>query len=201
MPSSWFSCSGPGLSAKRSASCSKRRASTRATSPPSRPSTRAACYCCGWGRAGRRGRRIRFSRGCWAGTWCLGGGGLRTVVLISRLSSMWRQGWCLRLAKLSIQGSKVTGDALSEPIKEMLSPEIRGKIRERAWPVFASLSWAFVMYVFRWYPDMIQPSLRSSMKYMYVTAEIDRHRFILTQDRYVNSDHWDSFRNFLIHNQ
>merc|ERR1711939_585349 len=49
--------------------------------------------------------------------------------------------------------------------------------------VFASVSWAFVMYIFRWQPESIQPSLRSSMKYIYV-----------------NSDYWDSFRNFLIYN-
>ena len=35
-----------------------------------------------------------------------------------------------------------------------------------AWPLFASLSWASVMFLFRWYPDTLQPSLRSSMKYM-----------------------------------
>ena len=35
-----------------------------------------------------------------------------------------------------------------------------------AWPLFASLSWASVMFLFRWYPDTLQPSLRSSMRYM-----------------------------------
>jgi hypothetical protein len=33
------------------------------------------------------------------------------------------------------------------------------------------LSWAFVMYIFRWQPESIQSSLRSSMKYMYVPAD------------------------------
>ena len=47
--------------------------------------------------------------------------------------------------------------------------EMRGKIQSNAWPVFASLSWAMVMWIFRWYPDTIQPSLKSSMKYMYVS--------------------------------
>ena len=41
-------------------------------------------------------------------------------------------------------------------------------IRQRSWPVFASLSWASVMWMFRWYPEMLQPSLRNSMTYMYV---------------------------------
>jgi hypothetical protein len=51
---------------------------------------------------------------------------------------------------------------------QALSLEMRQRIQANAWPVFASLSWAFVMYIFRWEPDSIQPSLRSSMKYMYV---------------------------------
>lgn len=46
-------------------------------------------------------------------------------------------------------------------------PDPNGSTTRNAWPVFASLSWAFVMYIFRWYPDMLQPSLRNSMKYMY----------------------------------
>lgn len=41
-------------------------------------------------------------------------------------------------------------------------------VRKRSWPVFASLSWASVMWLFRWYPEMLQPSLRNSMAYMYV---------------------------------
>ena len=42
----------------------------------------------------------------------------------------------------------------------------RENINANAWPVFASLSWAMVMWIFRWHPDTLQPSLRSSMKYM-----------------------------------
>lgn len=41
-------------------------------------------------------------------------------------------------------------------------------LRKHSWPVFASLSWASVMWLFRWYPETIQTSLRSSMTYMYV---------------------------------
>lgn len=43
------------------------------------------------------------------------------------------------------------------------------RLRENSWPVFASVSWASVMWLFRWYPEMLQPSLRSSMQYMYVS--------------------------------
>lgn len=44
--------------------------------------------------------------------------------------------------------------------------DARAKIQNNAWPIFASLSWASVMYLFRWYPDTLQPSLKSSMQYM-----------------------------------
>lgn len=49
-----------------------------------------------------------------------------------------------------------------------LNEEQLAIIRTRSWPVFASLSWASVMWMFRWYPEMLQPSLRNSMTYMYV---------------------------------
>ena len=42
----------------------------------------------------------------------------------------------------------------------------REKIQINAWPVFASFSWAFVMWIFRWHPETIQSSLKSSMTYM-----------------------------------
>ncbi|KAK5144859.1 hypothetical protein LTR04_001457 [Oleoguttula sp. CCFEE 6159] len=61
---------------------------------------------------------------------------------------------------------------------------IRELVRRNSWPVFASLSWAMVMYLFRWHSDTLQPSLRSSMNYIYV-----------------NADHWDSLRNFIWHNK
>jgi len=61
--------------------------------------------------------------------------------------------------------------------------QLRDQVSNNAWPVFAALSWAIVMWLFRWYPHVLQPSLRSSMKYLYV-----------------NADHWDGMRNFLIHN-
>lgn len=57
-------------------------------------------------------------------------------------------------------------------------------ISHYAWPVFASLSWALVMHLFRWHPAELQPSLRSSMTYIYA-----------------NSDEWDCLRNFVWHNK
>lgn len=57
------------------------------------------------------------------------------------------------------------------------------RLRDVAWPVFASLSWGGVMWIFRWEEESLQGSLRSSMKYIYV-----------------NADHWDGWRTFLWHN-
>jgi hypothetical protein len=48
------------------------------------------------------------------------------------------------------------------------NPETRAMLQKNAWPVVASLSWATVMYIFRWHPEAVQPSLRSSMTYMCV---------------------------------
>ncbi|QIW98118.1 hypothetical protein AMS68_003636 [Peltaster fructicola] len=45
------------------------------------------------------------------------------------------------------------------------------RIRENAWPIFASVSWASVMWLFRHHPDMLQPSLRSSMQYIFANSE------------------------------
>ena len=61
----------------------------------------------------------------------------------------------LALARLSVQ----KGGAVPR--------ELRERVTNNAWPVFAALSWALVMWLYRWHPQTIQPSLRSSMKYMY----------------------------------
>lgn len=57
-------------------------------------------------------------------------------------------------------------------------------IRRNSWAVFASVSWGMVMWLFRWHPDVLQPSLRSSMQYLYDNAE-----------------QWDSFKNWFWHNR
>jgi peroxisomal membrane protein 4 len=81
---------------------------------------------------------------------------------------------CLSLAELSIRPS----------VGIIRNHELSKRISHDAWPVFAALSWASVMWLFRWYPDTLQTGLKSSMDYIYV-----------------QSDHWDSLRNFLIYNK
>ncbi|GAB7365196.1 hypothetical protein MBLNU230_g6282t1 [Neophaeotheca triangularis] len=104
-----------------------------------------------------------------------------------------------------------------------LSEQQLTAVREKSWPVFAAMSWASVMWMFRWYPEMLQPSLRSSMTYMYVESfpfvapfsslpllqwkELEYHTTDMAADecspvpRYDNADRWDSARNFLWHNK
>jgi len=64
------------------------------------------------------------------------------------------------------------------------SPELSKRISHDAWPVFAAMSWGMVMWLFKWYPETVQLGLRSSMDYIYV-----------------QSDHWDSLRNFIFYNK
>lgn len=65
----------------------------------------------------------------------------------------------LSLAKLAVQPNM-------HPLSSLITPEARASITDHAWPVFASFTWAFVMYIFRWYPETLVSSLRSSMVYM-----------------------------------
>ncbi|RDW60234.1 peroxisomal membrane protein 24 [Coleophoma crateriformis] len=81
---------------------------------------------------------------------------------------------CLSLALLSVRPS--TGI--------IRTTELQKKIEYNAWPIFAASSWGLIMHLFRWYPDTVQSGLRSSMDYIYV-----------------QSDHWDGLRNFIIHNK
>lgn len=67
----------------------------------------------------------------------------------------------LALAKLAVEPNM-------HPLSPLFTPEARAKIYDHAWPAFASCSWALVMYIFRWYPETLASSLRSSMVYMYV---------------------------------
>ncbi|KAI2781627.1 peroxisomal membrane protein 4 [Daldinia loculata] len=84
----------------------------------------------------------------------------------------------LALARLAVKPEGGTGLPL------VSRQGVSESITRYAWPVFASLSWASVMHLFRYHPDDLQPSLRGSMTYIYQQA-----------------DHWDSLRNFIWHNK
>ena len=49
-----------------------------------------------------------------------------------------------------------------------LREKVKTQLQKNSWPVFAAMSWGLVMWLFRWHPDTVQSSLRSSMKYMWV---------------------------------
>ncbi|OJD26806.1 hypothetical protein ACJ73_01808 [Blastomyces percursus] len=87
-------------------------------------------------------------------------------------------------ARVVLAMAKIAVEPGTHGLSHLITPEARNQIYANAWPAFASLSWAFVMYLFRWYPAAIQSSLRSSMTYIYA-----------------DSDHWDSLRTLLLHNK
>ncbi|CAJ0769360.1 18736_t:CDS:2 [Entrophospora sp. SA101] len=53
-----------------------------------------------------------------------------------------------------------------------------------SFPIFAALVWGTVMWLFRHNRDVLQPSLQSSMQYLYL-----------------DSDKWNSLKTFLWHNK
>lgn len=81
---------------------------------------------------------------------------------------------CLAMARLAIKPGRGLPVVSAEPL--------HSRISHYAWPAFASLSWATVMLLFRHHPEDLQPSLRSSMTYIYSDC-----------------DQWDSLRTLLCH--
>lgn len=54
----------------------------------------------------------------------------------------------------------------------------------QTFPIFASLVWATVMFLFYNERDVLQPSLQASMQYIYI-----------------DSNRWNTLKNFLWHNK
>lgn len=82
----------------------------------------------------------------------------------------------LALAKLLIKPGHGVPVLAAEPT--------HSRISYYAWPAFASLSWGMVMWLFKNHPEDLQPSLRSSMTYIYKDCES-----------------WDSLRTLVWHNK
>jgi hypothetical protein len=61
-------------------------------------------------------------------------------------------------------------------------PAGREAVRQHGWTAFATLSWAAVMWLFKWHPEVVQPSLRSSMNYMYVSVGFAKNQANGTAD-------------------
>ena len=60
----------------------------------------------------------------------------------------------LALAQLSVQEGGII------PVQH------QGRVANNAWPVFAALSWASVMWLHEYHSEALQPGLKTSMRYM-----------------------------------
>jgi hypothetical protein len=91
---------------------------------------------------------------------------------------------CLALAKLAVQqrhvGSAGPGSSGGGGFELFGDGELRRALVRNGWPAFASLSWAMVMYIFRWHPESVQSSLRNSMSYMWVLLDRGLRIYMLT---------------------
>jgi hypothetical protein len=82
---------------------------------------------------------------------------------------------CLALAKLAVQQRHVsTGGPGGGGLELFGDGDLRRALVRNGWPAFASLSWAMVMYIFRWHPETVQSSLRNSMSYMWVLCSLEK---------------------------
>ncbi|KAH8717895.1 hypothetical protein BB8028_0002g11580 [Beauveria bassiana] len=84
---------------------------------------------------------------------------------------------CLGLAKIAVKPG-------ATPLPWVADEPLRSRINSAAWPVFAALSWGTVMLLFKYHPDELQSSLRSSMTYIYKDC-----------------DSWESLRTLVWHNK
>ncbi|KAK9353773.1 Tim17/Tim22/Tim23/Pmp24 family-domain-containing protein [Lipomyces doorenjongii] len=69
-------------------------------------------------------------------------------------------------------------------VKKRLIPSLHDDVGNKVWPAFAAVCWGLVMYMFRTDPDVLQPSMKTSMDYIYL-----------------DSNRWDSLRNLVWHNE
>lgn len=115
-----------------------------------------------------------FLAGLFGGYWVFGHGKGATSSVNQQIVIYVFARVVLALAKLAVQppgdnalvGSHYGGHGGAGFLG--LNAEQTKAVQRYAWPVFASVSWASVMWLFEGYPDTLQPSLRSSMTYMYV---------------------------------
>ncbi|KAI5796550.1 Tim17/Tim22/Tim23/Pmp24 family-domain-containing protein [Geopyxis carbonaria] len=110
----------------------------------------------------------------WAGLlagWAVFGRGPRSAVKEQIVVYVFAR-VCLAAAKLGVEKGAVPG------VLNVGGTEVPW------WGVFAALSWGCVMWLFRWHPEKVQGSLRSSMTYLYT-----------------NADHWTGWKDFLWHNK
>jgi len=175
---------------------------------------------------GKEARVHSFVAGLFGGYWVFGHGRGASSSVNQQIVIYVFARVVLALAKLAVQprgdNSLVGGSYGAHGGKGLLglSEAQMDLVRRKSWPVFASVSWASVMWLFTHYPDTLQPSLRSSMTYMYVlfsfvllslslrrdrgesTAYTGADEYILfVRNRYTNADKWDGGKTFFWHNK
>ncbi|KAI0136397.1 putative peroxisomal membrane protein [Xylariales sp. AK1849] len=142
---------------------------------------KSVCYMLKWygSTPGKEGKYDTFVAGLLGGYFVFGGRSKRS----GKISSVNQQivvyvfaRVVLALARLAVK----PGHGMP-----VVSTESRStSISHYAWPVFAATSWAMVMHLFRYHPEDLQSSLRSSMNYIYK-----------------ESNDWDGLRTFIWHNK
>ena len=162
---------------------------------------------------GKESNSHTFLAGLFGGYWVFGHGRGASSSVNQQICLYVAARVVMALAKLAVQppgdnslvGSSYGGHGGKGILS--LSEDQIAAIQRYSWPVFASTSWALVMWLFRWYPETLQPSLRSSMNYMYVFLSCVSLTLVLFANpwvshcSYTNAEKWDSSRNFLWHNK
>ncbi|PGH07750.1 hypothetical protein AJ80_07955 [Polytolypa hystricis UAMH7299] len=106
------------------------------------------------------------------------------IVFGRRRGSVTKQIVIYIFARVMLASAKLSIEPGKHALSSFITSDTRTRIKDNAWPVFAALSWACVMYIFRYNPDSLQSSLKSSMTYIYSDC-----------------DEWDSLRTLLWHNK
>ena len=70
-------------------------------------------------------------------------------------------------ARVAMGGAKVLA---GDPVPSSKTPSSKATANDIAWPLFASLCWGAVMYLHSEHVRQIQPSLASSMNYLYLDS-------------------------------
>jgi len=69
-------------------------------------------------------------------------------------------------------------------VAKMAAEKADFKPSDNTYPIFAAIIWGCVMWLFRYERNTLQPSLQASMQYLYL-----------------DSNNWNSLRNWIWHNK
>ncbi|KJX93195.1 peroxisomal membrane protein [Zymoseptoria brevis] len=120
-----------------------------------------------------------FVAGLSCGYWVFGRSAVASSSVVQQMVMYAMGRVMMGLARLIVQapGEKSATIAAHE------RTDWRASLLRAGWPVSASLCWGVVMWLFTWHPEVLQPTLRSSLT-----------------DIYVNSEKWDGLGAFLLRN-